>query len=46
MSTGWYPHVAAHRTLDHQLAEDGPKVLAELGYDEAARDELRAAGVV
>ncbi len=51
MMTGWYPHVAGHRTLDHLLQPWEPNVLATLrtaGYHVAwagARGDTFAAGV-
>jgi len=51
MFTGWYPHVAGHRTLEHLLAPDEPNVFARLragGYHVAlagARGDMLAPGV-
>ena len=50
MFTGWYPHVAGHRTLDHLIQPGEPNVFASLrsaGYHVAmagARGDLFAAG--
>jgi arylsulfatase A-like enzyme len=50
MFTGWYPHVAGHRTLEHLLASHEPNVFARLreaGYHVAlagARGDTLAAG--
>jgi arylsulfatase A-like enzyme len=50
MFTGWYPHVAGHRSLEHLLAPDEPNVFGRLrggGYHVAlagARGDLFAAG--
>src|SRR5690349_2410632 len=41
MMTGWYPHVAGHRTLDHLLQPWEPNVLADL---RTARSEERRVG--
>ena len=51
MMTGWYPHVAGHRTLDHLLQPWEPNVLATLrgaGYHVAwagVRGDTFAPGV-
>jgi arylsulfatase A-like enzyme len=51
MFTGWYPHVAGHRTLEHLLAEYEPNVFRRLrdgGYHVAlagARGDMMAPGV-
>jgi arylsulfatase A-like enzyme len=51
MFTGWYPHVAGHRTLEHLLAGHEPNVFARLrdaGYHVAlagARGDMLAPGV-
>ncbi len=51
MFTGWYPHVAGHRTLDHLLAPHEPNVFARLregGYHVAlcgARGDMLGPGV-
>lgn len=51
MFTGWYPHVAGHRTLDHLLAPHEPNIFARLrnsGYHVAlagARGDMFAPGV-
>ncbi|HEX5097686.1 MAG TPA: sulfatase-like hydrolase/transferase, partial [Acidimicrobiia bacterium] len=50
MFTGWYPHVAGHRTLEHLLAAHEPNVFARLresGYHVAlagTRGDMFAAG--
>ena len=51
MMTGWYPHVAGHRTLDHLLEIDEPnmlRLLKDSGYNVAmagARGDVFAPGV-
>jgi len=51
MFTGWYPHVAGHRTLEHLLSADEPNLFARLrtgGYHVAiagARGDMFAPGV-
>jgi arylsulfatase A-like enzyme len=51
MFTGWYPHVAGHRSLDHLLAPHEPNIFARLrdaGYHVAlagARGDMFAPGV-
>jgi arylsulfatase A-like enzyme len=51
MMTGWYPHVAGHRTLDHLLRPSEPNILATLraaGYHVAwagVRGDTFAPGV-
>jgi arylsulfatase A-like enzyme len=51
MFTGWYPHVAGHRTLEHLLAPEEPNVFARLrqaGYHVAlagARGDMFGPGV-
>lgn len=51
MFTGWYPHVAGHRTLDHLLASHEPNIFRRLrdgGYHVAmagARGDMLAPGV-
>jgi arylsulfatase A-like enzyme len=51
MFTGWYPHVAGHRTLDYLLQPHEPNLFARLreaGYHTAlagTRGDLLAAGV-
>ncbi len=51
MFTGWYPHVAGHRTLEYLLAPHEPNVFARLrdgGYHVAlagARGDMFASGV-
>lgn len=51
MFTGWYPHVAGHRSLDHLLGPDEPNVFRRLkdgGYHVAlagARGDMLGPGV-
>lgn len=51
MFTGWYPHVAGHRTLDHLLGPDEPNIFRRLrdgGYHVAlagARGDMLGPGV-
>ena len=51
MFTGWYPHVAGHRTLEHLLSADEPNLFARLragGYHVAiagARGDMFAPGL-